>query len=324
MEKFSYNQMTRDKLIAELGALNQRLKDLETVDAERQRAVDALRETEEKYRVLLDESSDPIFMFAPDGTYRYVNRAFANGVARNLDEIINRKIWDVFPKDEADKRFAAVKWVVENGETKVIEVRVPRTDGDRYYITTVKPVKDDAGRVLTVICISKEITERKRMEDELRRLSTYDFLTNLYNRHFFEAEVKRVQNSRLFPISIVMMDLDGLKMVNDRMGHIAGDALIIKAAQVLRDSFRSEDIIARFGGDEFIVLLPETGEHQTRVIIARLRANIEKMQDPFFSLSIGSATGQKGSSLEEIIRLADDEMYREKGLHQRRQLDPGV
>jgi diguanylate cyclase (GGDEF)-like protein/PAS domain S-box-containing protein len=307
-----YEQMTKDELIA-------RLKNLEAANAERQRAVAALQETEEKYRVLLDESSDPIFMFAPDGTYCYVNKAFASGVARNLDELINRKIWDVFPQDEADKRFAAVKWVFEHGETKVIEVRVPRVDGDRYYITTVKPIKDEAGRVLTVICISKEITERKRMEDELRRLSTYDFLTNLYTRHFFEAEVKRVQNSRLFPISIVMMDLDGLKRVNDRMGHIAGDALITKAAQILRDSFRAEDIIARFGGDEFIVLLPETGAHQTRVIIARLHANIDKMQDPLFSLSIGSATGEKGSSLEEIIRQADDEMYREKSLHQRRQ-----
>lgn len=135
---------------------------------QRKRAEEALRESEQKYRILLDESSDPIFTFYPDGQYRYVNMAFAEGVGRKREEITGKKIWDVFPKDEADKRYAAVKWVFENGETKVIEVRVPRPDGDRFYITTVKPILNDEGEVISVICISKEITERKRAEEAER------------------------------------------------------------------------------------------------------------------------------------------------------------
>ena len=102
--------------------------------------LDALRATLQEYRVLLDESSDPIFAFYPDGTYRYVNQAFASGVRVPRDEIIGRRIWDVFSQEEADKRFAVVKWVLENAESKVFEVRVPRPDGDRFYITTVKPI----------------------------------------------------------------------------------------------------------------------------------------------------------------------------------------
>lgn len=130
----------------------------------------ALKEREETYRTLLDDSSDPIFCFYPDGTYRFVNKAFAVGTRKDQDFIIGHTIWDVFEKEEADKRFAAVKWVCENAQTKVIEVRVPRPDGDRYYITTVKPVFGEKGEVASVICISKEITERKRIEEEREKI----------------------------------------------------------------------------------------------------------------------------------------------------------
>ena len=136
--------------------LHQRIAELEAAEVERLQAIQALRDSEEKYRVLLDDSSDPIFTFNPDGQYRYVNKAFADGVGRKPEDIIGKKIWDVFPQDEADKRYAVVKWVFEHGETKVIEVRVPRPNGDRYYITTVKPVRDGHGKVTTVICISRK------------------------------------------------------------------------------------------------------------------------------------------------------------------------
>jgi diguanylate cyclase (GGDEF)-like protein/PAS domain S-box-containing protein len=307
-------------LLVELQTLRRRLEILESAEVERQRAVEALRDSEEKYRILLDESSDPIFMFYADGTYRYVNRAFADGVAKKLENIIGNKIWDVFPKEEADKRFAVVKWVFENGKMRVIEVRVPRTDGDRFYITTAKPIMDEKNQVSSVICISKEITERKRMEDELRYISTHDSLTGLYNRHFFQTEMERIQGSRLFPVSIVMADLDNLKLINDRHGHKAGDATIIKAADLLKKSFRTEDIIARIGGDEFGVLLTETGLTEMSEIISRSYAEIEKQRDPFFNLSLGWATAPESSSLIDIMHQADVRMYQEKAARRKKTL----
>ena len=300
------------KLIAEIEELTRRLSALDAAEAERQQAGKALRESKEKYRIILDESSDPIYVFDPDGTYRYANKAFADGVGKKPEEIIGKKIWDVFPQDEADKSYAAVKWVFENGMMKVIEVRVPRPDGDRYYIITIKPILAEQFEVTSVICISKDITERKQMEEQLRYLSTHDALTNLYNRNFFEVELERIQDSRLFPVSIVMVDLDNLKLVNDHHGHATGDELIRKAAQVLKEVFRNEDIIARYGGDEFIVLLPETDEAAAQVVLSRLRAKVNEQQDPLFSLSIGSSAGEKGRSLSELISIADDQMYQEK------------
>ena len=118
METNSFRNQTRAELIEEVEDLRRRLAELEKAESERQHVMEALRTSEEKYRILLDESSDPIFAFYPDGEYRYVNLAFANGVGRKLEEIIGRKIWDVFPKEEADKRFATVRWVFENGETR--------------------------------------------------------------------------------------------------------------------------------------------------------------------------------------------------------------
>ncbi len=312
MNRSGYKRKTKAELIAEIEALQEHAADMEMRRADCAQMAESLFVSREMYRILLDQSSDPIFTFYPDGTYRYVNYAFAEGVGRTQEEIIGRKIWDVFPKDEADKRFAAVKWVFENAQVRVIEVRVPRPDGDRYYITTVKPVLGKGGKVLSVLCISKDITDRKRMEEELRHLSTYDLLSGLYNRNFFETEVARIQESRLFPVSVVMIDLNHLKTVNDQYGHAAGDDLIRKAAMVIKESFRAEEIIARFGGDEFVVLLPETGEKAAGEAVARLRSNVARQNDPLLSLAVGWASGDKGCSLLELMRLADDRMYQEK------------
>ena len=319
MKKSLIQRKAKVQISDELEGLRQRLMELETAMAENLRKVDALQESERNYRILLDESSDPIFTFYPDGQYRYVNKAFANGVGRNLNEIIGKKIWDVFPKDEADKRYAVVKWVFENGITKVIEVRVPRPDGDTYYLTTVKPILNGQNAVTSVICISKEITERKRMEQELQHLSMHDILTGLYNRNFFEVERVRIQTSRLFPVSIVVADVDNLKAVNDRHGHSTGDELIRKIAHLLQKSFRSEDIVARIGGDEFAILLPEMDVIATQALVDRLHANLANLNldDPLINLSIGMAVGEAGSNLSDVMRLADDRMYQEKAVHKK-------
>jgi PAS domain S-box-containing protein len=125
---------------------------------ERKKAEDALRESEEKHRILLEEASDPIFSFTPEGQYMYVNPAFAEGVGKPVEEIIGKSIWDIFQKEEADKRFASLSQVFFTGEKKIIEVRVPRETGDRFYVTTIAPVKDTAGKVIFAICSSKDLS----------------------------------------------------------------------------------------------------------------------------------------------------------------------
>jgi PAS domain S-box-containing protein len=130
--------------------------------------IEEYRKSEQHYRLLLDESMDPTFSFYSDGTYRYVNEAFAAGVGKPREEIVGKKIWDVFSKEEADRRFAVVRRVFASGKTEEIEVKVPLPSGDTYYLTTAKPILSAANTVETVICTSKNITKRKLAEDALK------------------------------------------------------------------------------------------------------------------------------------------------------------
>ena len=159
---------TNQELLDENAFLKQRIQELEHSESEHKQTEETLRESEEKHRILLSESTDPTFSFTPEGQYRYVNRVFAEGVGKPVEDIIGKSIWDVFPKEEADKSFASLSQVFRTGEEKVIEVRVPRADGDRYYMTTITPIKDTKGEMLSAICSSKDITDRKREEEQLR------------------------------------------------------------------------------------------------------------------------------------------------------------
>jgi diguanylate cyclase (GGDEF)-like protein len=167
----------------------------------------------------------------------------------------------------------------------------------------------------------RDVTERKRAEDELRHLSTHDILTGLYNRTYFETEVSRLKQGRQYPVSVIMIDVDGLKQMNDSQGHAAGDELLRRTAALLKLSFRAEDVVARIGGDEFTVLLPQTDDQALQAILNRIRVNLVTNQiiedSPMLSFSIGAAIAKNGEILEEVINQADKRMYRDKFEHTR-------
>lgn len=161
----------------------------------------------------------------------------------------------------------------------------------------------------------QEIIQRKNIQAELLHQSTHDALTGIYNRTFFEQELSRLEKEGSYPISILVSDADNLKLINDRLGHATGDELLRRSASVLRSVFRSKDVLARIGGDEFAVILPETDASTVQQLLERAQARLDEHNNQFpdlaIHLSIGMATAEK-SKLIETFNLADQQMYAEK------------
>jgi diguanylate cyclase (GGDEF)-like protein/PAS domain S-box-containing protein len=168
--------------------------------------------------------------------------------------------------------------------------------------------------------IAWEIAERKKAEENIYKLSFRDQLTGLYNRRYFENEIERLDNSREYPIAVISADLDGLKLVNDTIGHAEGDRYLQTGAEILKNTLRTSDILARVGGDEFALLLPHTTKEAAEALVARIRQRVEeynlKKKELPLSISLGLAVSNGPDyTLEETYRMADNEMYNYKLQH---------
>jgi len=164
--------------------------------------------------------------------------------------------------------------------------------------------------------------ERKQAEEMSKYLSMHDALTGLYNRAYFEEEMNRFTGGRYLPTTVVMCDLDGLKLVNDTFGHAAGDKLLAATANIIQQAVRQGDVAARIGGDEFAILLPAANETVAHALSDRLRARVEKYNQETagvpLSISLGYAIRHDHkASIQDLLKEADNNMYREKLHHSR-------
>lgn len=146
-----------------------------------------------------------------------------------------------------------------------------------------------------------------------RYLSFHDQLTGLYNRNFFEVEVKRLDNRRNLPLSIVIVDINSLKYINDNFGHKVGDQVLIKMGQILKKSCRKGDILSRWGGDEFVLLLPGTDKQSAEKVVNRINNNIKNTDIINFNAALGVATKVSiNQDIDEVFKKADFNLYNNK------------
>ncbi|MGZ5471673.1 MAG: sensor domain-containing diguanylate cyclase, partial [Nitrososphaeraceae archaeon] len=216
-------------------------------------------------------------------------------------------------KEDANEIIVAL----QNSGRWIGETLAKKKDGSTFFAQlSANLVTSPYGKPVCMQASFIDITGRKKAETEILYLSYHDQLTGLYNRRFFEEELKRLDTKRQLPASIIMADVDGLKYVNDSYGHETGDRLLIAASEIIKNSCRKEDIITRWGGDEFIIFLPKTSEKDALEIIDRIRkaSKIQKSDGKInISISLGLTTkNDLNENIEHIIEQADKNMYIDK------------
>ncbi|RNC67597.1 MAG: diguanylate cyclase [Desulfuromonadales bacterium] len=264
----------------------------------------------------LEESPSAVAIVTCGGTIEYVNRKFSDLTGWDAQELIGEDVRAAKPLKGATDNWEQIWDAAAAGTTWEAEIQFKRKGGDNYWGRT-KLASFFAGDYgCKYILMIEDITDQKRFEEELHYIANHDALTGLYNRGFFEEELRRLASGRAFPVSIILADIDGLKQVNDTLGHDAGDRLIQRAAQILLDSFRTEDIVARIGGDEFAVLLPDADEEVVSNACTRglrCQEHLNESNDGLpVNLSFGTATAYIGGELTAALKLADERMYGDK------------
>jgi len=277
-----------------------------------------LAEREAEKRALLNAIPDMMFRVGGDGTILDARATEADGPPRTQVRSTDGKPYQESPQykvlsaEVVHWGLPFVKQALQTGETQLFEIQVPLNGDTAFYEARVAASRENEALVMV-----RDVTVRKRAEKRLEYVSSHDALSDLYNRAHFEGEFARMERAGgLFPVSVVMADVDGMKAVNDTQGHEAGDALLRRAAAVLVAAFRAEDVASRIGGDEFAVLLPDTDRSAAEKALARVRDMLaihnSKYRGTALSLSVGAATGDEGCRLDEIMKEADNSMYREK------------
>ncbi len=279
-----------------------------------------LQRSEGRFRSLVDSTDDSIYVVDRDCRYLFMNRKHFERLGLSSDGYIGRSYRDFHSPGETAFFQSHVNAVVGAGRSVQHEYQADRDK--KYFLRTLSPVFGPGGSVTGVTVISKEISERKRMEEELRALSLMDDLTGLYNRRGFFALVEQQLRiaSRLEKSAVIFaVDMDGLKVINDSFGHQAGDQALRDAADMLKRNFRESDITARIGGDEFVVFMIEHVDIDPDRLIQRLNDilriyNSQGTRPYALSLSVGSARFDPAEhlSIETMMNRADSAMYEQK------------
>lgn len=294
---------------------------------ERKSAEQELKRSEERFRTMFETAPLGIGIFnSLTGQAYQVNPKFLEITGRSAEEILAISWKEYSHPDEISEN---LRLMADLNAGKIsgfdLTKKLIRPDGSCIWINmTISPFNDedyDQPRHLSMVA---DITEKKMREDEVLYLNYHDVLTGLFNRAFFDAEKSRLDTPRQFPLSVIMGDIDGLKLTNDMFGHAEGDKLLMEIAKILSSCCRIEDIISRIGGDEFCILLPQASNKVTQNICRRINKACQEYESVISkeiflpSISLGYATKYKSDeSIEAVIKSAEEDMYKRKLLERK-------
>ena len=279
-----------------------------------------LSQSETQYRFMAENARDIVYrlQIIPKLKYEFISAAVVEIIGYTPEEhyqdpnIIFKVIHPNYLK---------IMEQIVTGEydySKPVSLPWIHRDGHLIWIEQhIHPVIDSNGKITALEGIARNITERIEMEERLTFLSMKDPVTGLYNRTFFEHAYQNFDAECYNPLGIILCDIDGLKLINDTLGHSAGDWLLLAAAWAIQESFRENDVIARIGGDEFAILLPKTPSVMVETAVKRIEASVQKYNDygigVHLSMSVGFACRDNSNvNIGDLFKNADNNMYREK------------
>ncbi|QOX65215.1 diguanylate cyclase [Anoxybacterium hadale] len=273
-------------------------------------------EASSKLNRLFDSMQDHIILLDRSGRFLEWNRPISQEVCLYPEEFIGNYYYDVLPYELC----ALLERGLKRLETE--DVIAPHIFPYRvnelevwYSAQITKVMHFLSGKADCYMIALRDVTERKKTEDEIRFLNYYDKLTGVYNRRYYENEIKRFDCEENLPISIIIGDVNGLRMVNDAFGHDKGDELLQKAAAAIQAACREQDLVARWGGDEFVILLPNTKGEDAERLIQKIRQLYSEEYVNSVNINISFGWETKYSADEDIMKVlksAEDYMYKHK------------
>ncbi len=283
---------------------------------------EALKNSENQYRSLVESTEDSIYVLDRDHRYLFMNKQHLSRLGIADSRYLGQYYGDFHSTENTKDFMEVVDKVFMTGESVRHDRKSERDD--KYFLLTLSPVKEPEGKVSAVTVVSKDITDLKKMEERLRALSLTDELTGIYNRRGFfimAEQVLKLSRRQKRGVFMLYADMDNLKEINDTLGHQEGDRALIDTANILKATYRETDIVARIGGDEFVVIpVGSTGDN-IKVISARLQENLEThnvIKSRNYSLSVSSGISyynpESPCSIDELLKQAEKLMYEEKML----------
>lgn len=289
--------------------------------AERKRVEESLWEINERYRTILESIQDGYFENDLSGNLTFFNAAIMKIFGYDSSELMGLNYHAYMDRDNAAIVFRAFNEVYTSGNpTKAVGWELTRKDGSKIYVeASINLIRDIEGNPVGFRGIVRDITERKALENSLKYLAHHDILTRLPNRTLFMDRLEQalaMATRNFFLVAVMFLDLDNFKDVNDEMGHDAGDILLVEVARRLIEKVRVIDTVSRFGGDEFIIILPEIKSiDDARRIVTRV---FNAFSRPFdirgTSVTVTSSIGIAfypidGQNSDSLLKLADKALY---------------
>ncbi|MBN2859027.1 MAG: diguanylate cyclase, partial [Sphaerochaetaceae bacterium] len=273
-------------------------------------------------KTLLDSTAEGIFGIDLDGNCTFLNKAALRLLGYERQELLlGENMHRMVHHDEQDDldctpETCPIISSVRTGKGYDSDNDVFYTaDGNRIDVAFHSYPRIIDGKIVGGVITFLDITQKKERENQIEYLSSHDTLTGLFNRGSLDFFYSDLSTERHLPLSVIFGDLNGLKMTNDVFGHLAGDSLLAGAARILTDSIRKVDVAARIGGDEFLILLPNTGKKEVMEVIRRIKRGFQgkKLDAVNYSMALGGATRETvNESIETLIAIAEEEMYKDK------------